>query len=54
MGQARQRGTFEERKAQAIEAGRTPEARRKAKQERETLIRKLTQELIGKLLTGRL
>lgn len=29
MGQAKLRGTFEERKAQAIKAGRIPEVRRK-------------------------
>jgi len=34
MGQARQRGTFEQRKAEAIKAGRIPELRRK--QQRET------------------
>lgn len=32
-GQARLRGTFEERKAQAIKAGRIPEVRRKLQRE---------------------
>lgn len=33
MGQAKLRGTFEERKAQAIKAGRIPEIRRKRQRE---------------------
>lgn len=33
MGQAKLRGTFEERKAQAIKAGRIPEVRRKIQRE---------------------
>ena len=33
MGQAKLRGTFEERKAQAIAAGRIPEIRRKTQRE---------------------
>lgn len=33
MGQAKLRGTFEERKAQAIAAGRIPEVRRKMQRE---------------------
>ena len=34
MGEAKRRGTFEQRKAEAIKAGRIPELRRK--QQRET------------------
>lgn len=33
MGQAKQRGTFEQRKTEAIKAGRLPEVRRKLQAE---------------------
>jgi len=33
MGQAKQRGTFEQRKAEAIKAGRIPEVRRRQQAE---------------------
>ena len=50
MGEAKRRGSFEVRKAEAVKAGRTPEIRKQLKLERQGEVRKLIQEYLLKAL----
>lgn len=53
MGQAKQRGTFEERKAQAIVEGRTPGWRAREREKSRKFIDELTKKIMAKLFGGK-
>lgn len=53
MGQAKQRGTFEQRKAEAIAAGRMPEKRSRAQRALKQMKRIYVAELLDKLMNHR-
>jgi len=54
MGQAKQRGTLEERKAQAIVEGRTPGWRAREREKNRKFIDELTKKIMAKLFDGKL
>lgn len=54
MGQAKQRGTLEERKAQAIVEGRTPGWRAREREKNKAFIEELTKKIMAKLFDGKL
>lgn len=54
MGQAKQRGTFEERKAQAIVEGRTQGWRAREREKNKAFIDELTKKIMNKLFHGKI
>lgn len=53
MGEARRIGSFEDRKAEAIKAGRTPEVRKQAMMEYKLKQRLIAAEIMAMLLSYR-